>query len=99
MRCKRVCRAIVEATTCGHVFCKQCVDVGGDAADDDPKPFVCPCCMRKTAINDAVALANMIQGWPVRCVNHKTCKWKGAFSALHTHVRTCGRPHTVRLDR
>lgn len=86
--CIFVARNPQQASCCGRVYCKQCLEQlrGKD------ENFKCPNCKEELAnkyFRDRM-VEKEIQGLKVYCPNtEKGCLWKGELRNVNTHLRAC----------
>ena len=78
-----ICQEILSdplITSCGHLFCKRCLERDGRSLKD------CPVCRQAcTAMNDQFH-ARRISGLKVKCSNtRKGCEWSGELKAAKEH--------------
>lgn len=81
--CLDVMQNVVE-TNCGHVFCKNCLDITTKEANIRK----CPCCKENiTKINDSAFFNRIIQNVKIECCNGCSCVL--TISELTKHISVC----------
>ena len=73
-------------TTCGHLFCKGCVDKGASA---DFKFEECPICKSESPILFPDQRTTLqVRNFKVKCLNSKSgCNWKGDLGDCEKHQK------------
>ena len=86
--CSFVARNPQQASCCGKVYCKHCLELLKGKDDH----FECPNCKEELTnkyFRDRM-VEKEIQGLKVHCPNAKKgCLWKGELKNINTHLRMC----------
>ena len=85
--CTLVPRDVHQASCCGKMFCKSCLDELKRTSTN----YTCPNCRKPLTNNYFFKDINMnrkIRNLQICCSN-KVCFWKGSLQDIHNHLSKC----------